>query len=122
MRFSVGNLDLIVDQDAGTIECQSTAYEETSFVSRLAARCQSNGKEIDLISSPWSISHIKMDPITTPVGSLVGTTIEMNTCFPGAGVILRVGLSQEIDMAFIQLEVRNDTDLPLSVEDLSASG
>ncbi len=119
MRFSVGDLYLDINQEAGTIECQSTTFEEAGIVSQIAVQCQSNSEQIDLISQPWSINQVNMDQPSTPVGNLVGATIELNTNLQGVVVILRVGLSQDIAMAFIQLEVRNGTDLPLSVENLT---
>jgi len=120
MHFSVEDLNLSIDLDTSTVEFQSNAIENTAFRSRMAIRCQSNGKAFNLLSSPWSITHVEKDQkVSTPIGNLIGGTIEIKTNLPGVNVIFRLGLSPDIPMGFIQLEINNNGDKPLSIERLT---
>ena len=64
MRFSVGNLNLDIDQEAGTIEFQSSRFQETSLTSQISAQCQSNGRPIELIPQSWTIKRVNMDELS----------------------------------------------------------
>ena len=120
MRFSVKDLNLIIDHETGTVKFQSLAFENAAFISRIAARCHSSGNAMNLLSPPWSIGHVDMyQKQSSPNGNLIGASFEIKTKLPGVDVILRLKLSPDTAMGFIQLEINNDGDTPLSIEHLT---
>ena len=120
MQFSVKNLNLNIDHETGIVEFQSSAFENAAFISRMAVRCHSSGKTMNLLSPPWSISHVDMhQKQSTPNENLIGASFEINTNLPGVNVILRLKLSSDIAIGFIQLEINNHGDTPLSIERLT---
>jgi len=121
MRFSVKDLNLSIDHETGTVKFQSLAFENAVFISRMAACCHSNGNAMNLLSPPWSISHVDMhQKQSSPNGNLIGASFEIKTNLPDVDVILRFKLSPDTAMGFIQLEINNDGDTPLSIEHLTS--
>ncbi|MEA3325770.1 MAG: alpha-galactosidase [Chloroflexota bacterium] len=120
MQFSVKDLNLNIDHTTGTVEFQSSAFENAAFLSRNAVRCHSSGKTMNLLSPPWSIGHVDMhQKQSTPHGNLIGSSFEIKTNLPGVNVILRLKLSPDNAMGFIQLEIKNEGATPISIERLT---
>ena len=87
---------------------KSLTFPEASLQSGFATTCQVNGEEVDLFDKGWQIESIEDRlRLDTPIGKLQACRLTVNTCVEGVQAFLLLGLSEELDMAFIRMEFLN---------------
>lgn len=116
MEIKNNHLKLSILPEHGSFELESAQYEKAHIRSGLAVTCRGNGNTLSLLASPWEVQSILQDnKISTPITNLEGVIMTIRTPLPGADVLLKMGLAEDLPMAFIQMTVINHSQLPLSI-------
>lgn len=115
MQLKSNDLLLTVSTESPSFKLESLTFPGASLQSSLDIVCRVNGEEKNLFDQGWQIEEIEENQtINTRFGTL--TTCRMTTAstVEGVRVVLLFGLSAAAGMAFLQMDILND-----SVNDLT---
>lgn len=117
MHIQSKDLHLTLSVENGTFELESPTFPGVSLHSQFEVACQFEGKNINLLERPWSIQHIEEQQTkATRFAKLITANLLINTVVAGLDVIVRVGLTSDEAMAFIQIEIINQSKSALKIK------